>query len=269
MSEKGHLVPTETVLPPALSQHVGELVASTVMSRAAALQPLLDKAGECIIDSDEQDAAAVSLMKMMNDAIKSTDEERAAFVRPYNDLVRATNAAFNGGLLDGLELAKTKVKKELDQYARRKVERARQEQELLQREEARLAAERKKALEDDAIEKAGRLRDEGHADEADRLLNAAVNVSEMVSQVAVVPEKHSGVTKGVVGGSGSIRKVWVWRLDPTKDPEAAVSMIPKEFLIPPEQRVNAKIVRAAISGKAGRRNVPGLEIYEEVSSIVR
>jgi len=105
-----------------------------------------------------------------------------------------------------------------------------------------------------------RIEAQRKAEEEARALQEQINkeadeagIDPVVIPAPVVTDKPA-VTR-TEAGSASIRKGWTWKL-------VDVSKVPAEYL-----EVNRTLLNQAV--KAGIRAIPGIEIYEEASTVIR
>ena len=111
----------------------------------------------------------------------------------------------------------------------------------LKEEEARRRGEAMRAVEQDRIDRANALIDQGRPEEALELLDAPVEAPPII-----MPETSAPKIAGIV-----TRNVWRWRIVDEK-------LLPREYLIPDETRIG-KMVRAS----EGKIEIPGVEVYQE------
>lgn len=104
-----------------------------------------------------------------------------------------------------------------------------------------------------------RIEAQKRAEEEARKLQELVNkesVDAGIEPVQVVaPVIPVATITRTDNGSASLRKVWTWRL---KD----FAQVPDQFKVLNEKEINLNI-------KAGARNIPGLEIFEEAQTVIR
>jgi len=145
-------------------------------------------------------------------------------------------------MLEPLEQADGILKPRVRDY----MEAERRKREAAEREAAiKEAAEKKKA--DEAMAEAAKLEQEGEIDAALDKLDEAAKIED-TREKAIIPE--SPVTEGM-----HTRRTWKYRV-------LNEAQIPRDCLSEDSKKINAKI-------KAGVREIPGLQIYEDVSVVAR
>lgn len=126
------------------------------------------------------------------------------------------------------------------------LEAERKKREMAERQAAIKEAEEKRQA-DEAMAKAAKLEEEGKTDEALEALDEATEIEE-TREKAVIPEAPK--VEGI-----HTRRNWTYRvIDETK--------IPRKCLSYDSKKINALI-------KAGVREIPGLQIYQDVSVSTR
>lgn len=213
-------------------------------------QSLITAAANAEFNSPEEMAQGADLMKQIGAALKALDQERVSWVCPLNQQVARLNERFKGlmnPLKDGLEVVRARMgafHAESDRKAREEAERARREQE----EKALAEAKR---LEDTAtgLAAAGQMEEAALASEA-----AADVISEAIETpqpVAIAPQQH----RGAYGATASQRETWHWRV-------LDINKVPPELITVKEKEINALV-------RAGRRDIPGIEIFPQKKMVAR
>lgn len=204
---------------------------------------IIDKVQEVVIENDHQLESATSLRSWLVGTEKKLEDERTAVTGPINQALKVLNSRFKA-----ISEPLVKAKRDLSDKIRVYME----AQERVAREEAekKAAGEQERLIRQaEAFEKAG------DTDAAEGLLETAV--------ATVASEVTSNIARGTFGGSASLRSSWDAELDPGMNPNLALSLVPEEYLLPPHECVNWKVVRAAVSGKSGKREIPGLRVFEK------
>lgn len=221
------------------------------------------------IENDEQNAEMGAFLRMISAAVATTKDRFKKVKEPWLAGGRAVDRFFTTGIVGPLELAHASLNKRQTAYqiwkaeeARRKAEeearqaRAREEEarrqaEAAERAKRRAEAEAKKAK-DDAAESAAaaeRARQAAANAEAARARQAQESVAvSAATKVATSSNADLGRTRGEMA-TVSLRTTWRFRVDD-------ITLVPVEYL-----QVNDRLVNAAIGGKNGKRDIPGLTIF--------
>lgn len=210
---------------------------------------LIAKSEEAVIENDDQLETAVSLRAWIQTTSKNLEEQRTAVTGPINQALRTLNGRFKE-VSDPLDAAKKKLDGKIALYMEKREEQKRAEAE----EEARKSQEEKLKL-------AEELEMSGDTEGAEAVLEEAAETLPAATK--------SSPARGKFGGSVSMRTTMEAELDESIKTLADLSKIPAEYLLPLSECVNWKVVRAAISGKNGKRDIPGLRIYEKKSVVGR
>lgn len=88
-----------------------------------------------------------------------------------------------------------------------------------------------------------------------KLVKEAKKTGETPIQMPVPVMQSAPKVTRTESGSASIRKVWTWKM-------ADGAKVPAEYIVLDSIKINKAV-------KAGVRNIPGLEIYEESQTVVR
>jgi hypothetical protein len=179
------------------------------------------------------------LYKLMYGCLKKIDDHRKGSTGPVDRALKAVNRYFREAGVDEANECLVGMKARMSDYARRENQ-ARQEA-------ARKAAE---AAEREALEAAARLEAGGHEAAAEAVVDQAIETSQAEEAAAKV-----GPARGDHGSTTSTRKVWKWKvIDKWK--------VPMEYLTVDQVLVNEAV-------RHGAREIPGLEIYQDVQVAVR
>jgi hypothetical protein len=225
---------------------------------------LLEKAEKYQQIPSEADVEVVSEFRArLNETIGKLDSARLKATEEARNTVAAINAEA-GTKLEPMRTVLARTDKLLKDYraaqeAKRLAAIAAQEAEARRLALEKTEAERKEreareaaAKATDAAERA-RLTEE--ARDAAAQLETATLLQEVVTQ-AVVPTPAPKSIRGSHGSSTSFRDHWVWRLtDITKVPDA--------YMLPPEDRLDRKVLNAAAQSKKDKDTIPGIEIYND------
>lgn len=187
-------------------------------------------------------------LQAANKVLVRIGQVRKEIIAYWDDPITTAHAAHKALLkkkremLEALEKADKILKPRVRDYM---------EAERIKREEAeRLAAEKEaedKRKADEAMAEAAKLEEEGKTEEALEALDKATEIEETREKVAI-PEALK--TEGV-----HTRRNWTYRV-------INEALIPRDCLSEDSKKINAKI-------KAGIREIPGLQIYQDVSVSTR
>lgn len=259
---------TVPAIAPETALATGKAEAAATTRVISALLQKTEEAEKTGIANDDGLAAAISLRSLIQTQKKDADEQRQRLGKPFREGLEALNAEFKSRIIDPLEGAKKKLDSLILGYQTKKEAEARAEAERQRREaEEKARAEREaaqKAL-DEAAAKDAAGDSEGAQAALDQAAAAEANaeVASVAATAPVVVERGPMRGIGAIGGRASIRTSWVFELDPALSPEDAIAKVPAAYLVPPVERLNAKVIRAAISGENGLREIPGLRIFEK------
>lgn len=199
-----------------------------------------------------QCGVAISTVKEVKEYTKKIEERRKALVKPYNEIVDRINA-YAKEIRAPLEAAETHIKSELLSWER-VLEKQRQE------EAAKAAAEQKR-LADEASAKAAADREAAEAvamfsQPAVAELQKAVVEAESAREAQELQKAYASKVADISANKVSgVRKTWTFRV-------TDLEKVPVEYL-----SVNEKAIRDSI--RDGRREIPGIEIFQETSIAVR
>lgn len=206
-----------------------------------------------VVDSDEADAAATSMLGVAVAIGKAAEQKRTALVKPHNDTVRAINDFFKRELQPF-----TDARGELDErvLAWRRKKRRLQAEADARAERERLAAE---ALASQAVE-AERA---GQADVAAKLLDKAVESETTAAAATVQAREPIRNTVTTAMGASTVQRHWTFKV-------TALEEIPRAYLVLDEIAVR-RAIRESARDKDGRPTleIPGLEIVEAERLAVR
>jgi hypothetical protein len=253
-----------------------------------------------VIPSDADAELASEFRARLNQAIKDLDAARLKSTERHRQLVEAMNAEAATKLnpmravlaqVDELLMAHLKRKQEEHEAAQKRqrdeearVERERQEAERKAREAnaaaqkaaadaeaARLAAanaaseEERKEAERLAAEadKAHQAAVETTAQEASRMVQLETRQEQLYNMPTVAAPSKS--VRGTYGSSTGLRDNWKWRLVNTEAQPASesVKLVPDEFLVAPEDRLDSKVLNALAKSRKDKARVPGIEFYND------
>ena len=207
------------------------------------IAPLASRMHLMIADSDaiqviDQQSAktAADMAKAYRGFLREAEEKRKELTQPILAAKQGIDAMFKPYKLAVME-AQSRLDEKL--LAWRVAEDARIQAENKEREAQRI---KEAALVAEDLERRGMV------DEAEKVLDDAV--------VTRPHEKRDrGVTRGTLGGAAHVRKRWAFEVED-------LSKVPTEYL-----QLNEKAVREAI--KLGKREIPGLNIYQKEHLAVR
>ena len=192
--------------------------------------PSLQKRAESIQLTDQASLEfATETASIASRLLKKLEEKRQELVTPLNEEVRVINAQFKKAG-EPLEAIKKAVKAKLASYMDEQDRKRREEEARLKR----LADEQRKR----------------ELEEAAKNRPAAPTVA-LAIPTAKAPEQ----TIQSQTGAASTKKVWKWKL-------VDIAKVPQPVL-----RTNDVEINAAI--RDGKREIPGLEIYQETQIAVR
>lgn len=254
--------------------HLDQYAPARELVEAAAV--LLEKAEKYQVIPSEADVEVVSEFRArLNDTIGKLDEARLsatadarALVATINDEAKAKLDPMRGVLARTDTLLKS-YREQQEQKRLAAIREQEAEAKRLAAEKAaaeRLAEEARKAAE--AAAQTGSDREYAEAiqkaAEAQQAVAAVEQRQEVVSQ-AVVPAPAAKSIRGSHGSSTGFRDHWKWRLINTAEQPASVSvkLVPEQYLLAPEDRIDGKVLNAIASSQKGKANVPGIEFYND------
>jgi hypothetical protein len=213
----------------------------TVVAELERLNGLLIQAARVPAEIPDQGtyAKAGDLLKLIKASRKKLDEYRKGLTGPVDRALKAVNKYFREAAFTEIDEAESEIKAKMGDWYRA--------EEQKRQEAARLAAQE---AERQALEAAQALEASGQEAAAEAVVEQAIETSEAEAKAAKL-----GPTRGDHGSTTSARKVWKWRV-------ADKTQVPMEYLT-----VDKLLVNQAV--KAGVREIPGLEIYEDVQVAIR
>jgi hypothetical protein len=195
-----------------------------------------------VIENEAELNDASDLLKAVKFRIKMIEDQRKKYTKPLNDVVKDLNAEFKP-FKERAEIVKRDIEKGILEYNKKREEQLRIEAEKKRQEEiekARQEAERNKALNEVFGDKSKAIMAEVHEKQAEKL-----EQKELKIDTAVRTEK----------GTTSIRKVWTYEI-------ISEDNIPVDYQSPDHKKIMDAI-------KDGKRDIPGLKIYQKESIMSR
>lgn len=191
------------------------------------------------IEDEATEKRAIEFAKQIGAHEKLCDGTRKAIKQPYAEAVKIVDAFF-GGMVDPLKTGRDVVLRKLTAFQTAKAEAERKA-----REEAARIAQEEAAKAIAAVET--------NAD----LDNAIAKEEQAVAAVQATEATTADLsrTRGTFGSTASLRTTTEFTIED-------VNSVPREFLM-----VNDAAIRAAI--KAGRREIPGVKIFQKQQTVVR
>ena len=223
------------------------------------------------VEDDETSGVLAGIITQITKSSKSADQIREGIKAPYLEGGRIVDGFFNAGISSKLDARAKKLNEKQTSYQRAKADRARREAEEAARkaraeEDARRREAERAEREQRAAELAARrAKDDAEgarlarqrAEEANRRAEEARQAEERArvereeqARVAASSAADRSRVRGDYAVS-SLRTTWKFRV-------LDLRLIPPEFLM-----VNEPLLNAAIRGKSGRRDIPGIEVYED------
>lgn len=200
---------------------------------------LVDRANSMTPVDDESLAECVDLTKLIKEHIKSVDCERRLIVDPLNQVVKHVNGRFKT-ITDPLDAAERIVKGKILDFQRE------------QQRKAREAAEaEQKRLEEERLAEAARLEAEG-----DKV--SAEVAFDRLEKTTVKPVEYVAPSGGMTGAKSTITKKWKARVT---DIAALAGARP--------ECVSANDMVIMTLFRAGVKDIPGVEFYQEESVSIR
>ena len=191
------------------------------------------------IEDETTEKRAIEFAKQIGAHEKLCDGTRKAVKAPYAEAVKVVDAFF-GGMVDPLKTGRDVVLRKLTAFQTAKADAERKARE----ETARKAAEEARAA--------------AAAIKTDADLETAIAKEEQAIAAVQATEASTADlsrTRGAFGSTASLRSTWEFTIED-------VNRVPAEFLM-----VNDAAIRAAI--KAGRREIPGVKIFQKQQTVVR
>lgn len=195
------------------------------------------------IASEEDAAAATDFVRQIKASAKEAETQHAAIKRPVLNAGKAIDGFFKAGISERLTAAARGIEDVLTAYSTEKMMTARREAERVraaaEEEAKRVAAAAERTLHPELLDQA----------------IAAEAAAERARKVEGASTATMSRTRGDLGGVVSLRSRWTFRVtDPV--------LIPREYLMVDETKLNAAI-------RGGMRELPGVEVYDDVRSVVR
>ncbi len=170
---------------------------------------LMQQVERCKILSDEDAEKATSLGSLIADLHNKAEAERKELTSPLNAVIKRINERYKTNLTGPLEAAKELIKAKLGDWMRA-------QRRLAEEQAAKLLAQQEKA-------------------EARGATTRATNLS-VQAETALATAQVAGSTRGAVGGSAGLRKVWTWEV-------VDLAKVPRKFLVLDEAALRAELKR--------------------------
>ncbi len=200
---------------------------------------LIAASKELVVDSQTAMEDAATMAKSLSSAAKKVEEIRKNKVDPLNAEVKAINLRLKTGISDVLLKAADDVKGKMLNYTKEQQRKA---------EEERIA--REKELQEERFAAMILAEDSGE-DTIDDIIQSAPPV-----QAVAVPQ----ITRSFSGAIAGVRKTWTFEVvDIAALADARPDLV---------EAITSKI-NAEIKGDDGKRDIPGLRIYQQESMGVR
>lgn len=212
---------------------------ATIRQRA---NELVEAAKRAIINSAETMEKGADMSKLLKSLAKKIEEMRTTKVKPLNDEVSAINANFKA-IINPLSEAAKGVESKMLAYTKEQEEIARKEAEkrrIQEEEERRISAEAAMVI-----------------DENGNLYQEEMVIQEVAPVLAVAVPTLTRSSRGAVAG---IRKTWTYEVI---DILALATHRPDLI-----ETISVKI-NAEIRGENGKREIPGLKIFQQEAMNVR
>ena len=203
------------------------------------VRALLAQVPRVAVTNEDQYRKAGDLLKLLSVGRRRMEVARKDLVSPVGNAISAVNAFFRETFTGQIDKAVKDVKAKMASWILAETER--------KRHEAAAAAAEAEAR---TLAAAERLERDGQGDAAEKVLDQGVKISGHVTDEA----KKTAPVYGSYGTT-STRRRWTWDVGNEAD-------IPREYLT-----VNAKAVSSAV--RSGVRDIPGINIYEESTVVIR
>lgn len=231
---------TEIVLAP-MPKDALEKYSSNPIPDLKRLGQLVAHANRAEIKGPSNMESGADLDRMLAVGIKKTDEYRKQYVDPLNAVVKKINGDFNIPI-KALKDARTTIQNKMTGF--REAERRR----IAEEEEAA-----RKQSDDNAIAEAERLAEQGKDEEAEAVIEDAVELP--VESPGAITQVRP--VRGDYGGTSSFIPYWeVTITDPEK--------VPREFCSPDEKKI-----KEAVDKPGGLREIAGCTIEEKERVVTR
>ena len=211
----------------------------TVQTETERLTQLLAQVPRVEVTDEESNERATDLLKLIKTSRKKLDEIRKELTGPVDRAVKAVNKYFRETAFLEADSAEKEIKTKMASWYT--IERQRREEAARRRAEAEEAARLELAEQAEAL---------GQDAAAEAILEGGIETAEAEMKAAKM-----GTSRGQHGGTSSARTVWKWKLT-DKD------QVPREYLT-----VDRVLINEAV--RNGLREIPGIEIYEDVQIAVR
>lgn len=211
----------------------------TVQTESERLTQLLAQVPRVEVTDQASNEKATDLIKLIKTSRKKLDDVRKELTGPVDRALKAVNKYFRETAFQEADAAEKDIKGKIAAWYT--IERQRREEEARRRAEAEEAKR---------LELAEAAEAQGLDAAADAILEGGIENAEAEMKAAKM-----GTTRGQHGGTSSARTVWKWRLT-DKD------QVPREYLT-----VDNVLVNEAV--RNGVRELPGIEIYEDVQIAIR
>ncbi len=252
--------PPDLKIGDALRDQLASEYAGIVSRKRTLLQMAEDfKADYPSVNDDETSGLLAGVITQIRAHVKSVDKVREGVKSPYLEGGRIVDGFFNGTIMTPLDKAATALNAMQTAFLRAKAEKARREAEAAaeaarKEEEARRREAEKAEREARALARKG---DEEAAAEAKRKADAA---REEQDRAAAARQQEAKVAASSNADRSRVRgDLAMASLRTTIKFEVIdITKVPAAYL-----QVNTALVNAAIRGKDGLRDIPGLRIFEE------
>ena len=223
------------------------VVVESVQPLQKSADNLKQQVERAVIESNENQATAGDLMKLINNQINKQEEVRTALVKPLNDHVKFINDQFRPHMTI-LTNAKGALKLKMDAWAASETKRMRAE-----------AAEKQKAAEEELLKRAIQNEENGNTEGAEALMD----VAETVTKQAPV---KTPIARGNLGSSVSTRSTWHYEIVNKLEFIKAVAegKLPLDAVLP-----NDKFLKDLATKKKIEKTNYGVRLYENIGSATR
>lgn len=227
------------------------------------------------VESDEVASNMAAFLKQINDFVKSAkvahDDKKAPYLNGgrivdnwFAQLTLPLTKAFtmlNQRQTTFLTAKAAKARREAEEKAaaeRAEADRKRREAEKAEADRRRAERDAKKAQDDAARQAADARAAQANAaaEEARRLQAEADAAAQAAAKTATASDAALARTHGDYA-MATLRKVWTYEV-------VDLAKVPVEYLT-----VNDRVIKAAISGKDGKRDIPGLRIFDQNAAVSR
>jgi len=241
---------------------VGKGVPDELSRRASSL---IQGAGSLKVTDQRSAENATDIVKSLRGLFRKLEDARKGVIEPHREYITQVNNLFKS-VTEQITNAGDSLKGRLGSYQ--------QEQERLRREEQRKAeAEAQKAaeaeqerlrVEREAAEEAARnapdavaaRKAQEAAAEAARQAEEAQAKADEEKRQRELAARQPAPTRGMAA-TASTRKTWEFEV-------TDINKVPRKYMV-----LDEKAVRAAISGKDGKRKIAGLKISQKETTVVR